>query len=1559
MITNQVDIQKIKYLKNKNKNITSYFNFFNDTMNLLYYDVSEMEEMEEILYLIYLKKIIYNKSNITIIPHAFKNLYILYEFTKQINNGDTSSFISFINDNDETSFRSIFENNKDKVSSNIKYYLSKNKEIMNDAKKKYNKLLISNKINDASDIKTRLEHYINVHHKYIMNMINAVKNHNENNETVEHIINNMIRTNTTCYFNNKNKSYIYGYLSDKYTKNIENIPDEYLYNYIKVIHTYLVSITKHEISKYIELYKNRLIYKTDEKYSMFRKNYNMIINCWYDIDKSNDESKYHVIKYDNDNLKCYIIKSQFVKAVNFRRHILDKINDNNGSDIKETDIFDNLKNIKIDDNNIMTSINSLFEKIESVTYTYKEATKNIKTVTDSVKHIRDAVHSTYEISSKKAKKFITDNYKNILRIKNITLEKYTELEKRLYDTYNIKPQVNTILDEIFNEMGYSTKENNSKLLEEKSAEEICKTCLFTYTDLKKNYGHLYFPKKKYHNVDELCFSKIKDKLYLEMIHPKFYYYIHINKDKYRDFNKKILKYYLNTDKNKKINHDFELEAYQKQGIFGITDYTVDFRKCHYFFFMGFRQFYEKDDNTMGHSIIDYYSYTLNKVINFCMSKRDNLFAIRFINDGTMAWHRPINNPYFEREFVKTLSGDDIIFLGVIQKKVNKLTQQFTEDDTLQVFVVYSKLYNGIFTLDETLSNVMDTVIKWPITFTFMELHQFCNYLGMYGYMYNDNKFDIYFSKFDIFNESEIYDKNVYHPLSLDEFNSVLIELRKKLIPINCFKFPPLMNVPSCALKELNDSNSVINDDNCRDHKIFIAKYSDGSRKNCTISKDHRTNPSGSCYPGYKIKNQFGGNNQDLFKLRFTDDIKYYYKNKDHVDTLYKHLSKYQHKYKDDVIKILEKGFNYEFVRTVSTLGYEKYNKYNYVLSDNKLQKFLGEQKIETILKYQNISSGFCEVYEFIHSHNFNSLLNSNSHILEISNFTTFLEAVHVYLNNNNFNMSNMVFDVLSPNIHMNPTYHEKMNVICKKFNINRKDIDMYKFLDSKKKYDVVFLAVRKKNIYSTTPIWIQNDNKIKIFYLLLSLLNLKKNGSVVMRFSWLRSKVQRDIFYLFKKIFKTVDLYIPECGFLVTSCDGIIIGKNYKNIINDNIIKKFLDNLCKVNDDAYYDFPDFFKKLNMDGPIKFIVKQEHNNNNKWIDSFINEPNNKTYEKILDDYFMNYYDKIMNCFALIKLHTKYPEDELLIKLKTGIEWAKKYGLDLNFSCDTNILNYDFEKYVINTIYKKKEFNILNFNNITLPDTNINLEHVINKYNKYVRFNNQLQLSHSHKFVIDELYPYMDIYKSHVITVKQKYLTLEWLIFYEIFNFYDIIVNDVNPSLVHIDAKNISVIKSVIQYYNKLNIDDNQNTNKCKLIIINRKKNITSFLNVIKKKKVNAVIRLEIGNINNIDTVTKICKIIMLYDNVYFHKSEIDHKNRTFLILKNYNDTKKNNIDNVIKKFLYMCTLMINFFINDEITKLYIINRYDVIDKHKSSQLLVEKLKKRRVDRYTELFFSSRL
>jgi hypothetical protein len=1575
---------EVNYLKKKNINIISYFIFNCDTMTLLYYDSDDKKELCKIYRKVILKTIVYYKQIYSYIPENMKDIYVIYTHVKEKHDHNFIKKIKEYMKSSENLKKFMIEQLKKKYDD----------ERINNIIENYNKIEEDSKKNNTYNVIEQIEYYIELHNKYITKYIDIIESyikydkHHTYYKILQSIIKNMRIKKSLCFFNREIKKRIFEILvknisNNYYTNNInEEFGDNYVNCYVTMIYKFIYIITNFIYNKYSKIYSDRLVYKTENKYAKFRENYNMIIKCWYDLDRFTNDNKYHVINHDNQNVCAYIIKSQFIKAVKYRKSILDKIyvvdNINNINNITEKEIFENLKDMKLD-GNYKISTETLLEKIELAVITYKNATINIKNIDMSIKHIRNNFNSTYELTEKETKQYIIDMYGSNIE--------QSELIDRMLQKYNIKLEKKKIFSELLKNMKYKSDEEMKK----KSGSELCKTQLFTYTDIKDNYGKLYYPKEEVFDIKSLCFEKIDDKIFLELIHPKYYYYMYIDNKKYPNFKEEIIKYYIeknNKEKKIEINKDFELEPYQKQGIFGITDYTIDFRKCHHFFFMGFRQFYNNEKNELGHSIIDYYSYTLNKVVNYCMSKRENLFAVRFINNGTIAWQRPLNNPNFEKEFIEKLSNNDIIFLGVIQKKLEKI--QNMEDNTIQSFVVYSTLYNGIFTLDETLSSVMDNVIKWPITFTFLELQQFCNYLGMYGYMYKDNTYDLYFSKYNIFDEKCIYDPEVYLPLKLEQFEDVLKHLKKKLIPLSCFKFPPLKNVPKCAInqmKKINDEKNAkydmtlkndINDkydetinleffnNKCLDSQIYIAKYNNIDKKDCVIT-EHRANKKDTYTWDYKMKKQFGGKNE--FKLVFTENIKYYYKHANHINNFYKLLKETQDIYGKNILVELENGFNYELVCTINISGYEKINKYTSFISDNEVKRFFADKKHDTILKYKNISNGFCEIYELLYKYNFKKMLNNKNKILEISNFTTYLEAFLVYLGNNNINTKDMIFDVMVPKIYINENYVKKMNLICEKFNLNRKEYDLYKIPKCKIKYDIIFLATRTKNMYSVSPYWIHSDNKIKIFYLIVALLNLSKNGNLVMRFCWIRSEVQRDIYYLFKHIFQKVTLYIPECSYLYSSYDGLIIGEGYKKNINDTIFTNFLLELKDINDNIHINFPDFLKKLNKDnnGPINFAIEDNRKTTEyttKCIKRFYVTSNNINYEEELDRYFMNYYNGILNNFNFIKLYKKYPDYQILNKLMICIKWAKKYGLELNITYDTNISNYDISRYIINIMYGKNNMHVINMYDYDKSNDIINLGNLFDKYIEYTSFRNKNKEYNLTKYntIMSELYPYTQIYNLYTVNVKDKYLTTQWFIFYELLNFYDIIRNNSN---IHINAKNSSIIKSVINYYTNIIFYDETvsieyNLKKSNLIIINRKKNIVENLDIIIKNKSDSIIRLHIGLINNEKIVHKICDIIKMYDHVYFHKSQIDPLNNTFLILKQYNNKKKNvDRDVIINNFLHMCYDMIGFIIDDEILKSIVMTRYNMITNDFLLTQLINNLKQKKINRYVEIFLVPRI
>jgi hypothetical protein len=94
---------------------------------------------------------------------------------------------------------------------------------------------------------------------------------------------------------------------------------------------------------------------------------------------------------------------------------------------------------------------------------------------------------------------------------------------------------------------------------------------------------------------------------------------------------------------------------------------------------------------------------------------------------------------------------------------------------------------------------------------------------------------IFFSKYDIFNEYEIYDEEVYNDhLTEEQFKETLIWYKENLERIYCFKYSSNY-LPKCLLNDLNKikdenkENNLFNRYSMRD--IFIYKK---ENDNCDI-----------------------------------------------------------------------------------------------------------------------------------------------------------------------------------------------------------------------------------------------------------------------------------------------------------------------------------------------------------------------------------------------------------------------------------------------------------------------------------------------------------------------------------------------------------------------------------------------------------------------------------------------------------------------------------------------------------------------------------------------------
>jgi hypothetical protein len=137
-------------------------------------------------------------------------------------------------------------------------------------------------------------------------------------------------------------------------------------------------------------------------------------------------------------------------------------------------------------------------------------------------------------------------------------------------------------------------------------------------------------------------------------------------------------------------------------------------------------------------------------------------------------------------------------------------------------------------------------------------------------------------------------------------------------------------------------------------------------------------------------------------------------------------------------------------------------------------------------------------------------------------------------------------------------------------------------------------------------------------YILKSLSVLKVGGNILLRFKY-DTNITKEIYYLFKKIFKKVKLIVPETKELYLLIDGFILGLNY-----NNNIKNIEDIINQINNTT--DEPDIIFNKELNNYLVLNLEYEKSNNKEMaLYSFIEYKDNKNYNEKL----LNFHNKIFN------------------------------------------------------------------------------------------------------------------------------------------------------------------------------------------------------------------------------------------------------------------------------------------------------------------------------------------
>ena len=771
----------------------------------------------------------------------------------------------------------------------------------------------------------------------------------------------------------------------------------------------------------------------------------------------------------------------------------------------------------------------------------------------------------------------------------------------------------------------------------------------------------------------------------------------------------------------------------------------------------------------------------------------------------------------------------------------------------------------------------------------------------------------------------------------------------------------------------------------------------------------------------------------MFELKYKYEGEYYIINNDKFKSSHISLYNIQQKY-GDYNKIFQIMNKYELLYPyLLRQTEESHYKYHFDYFKNINEYYLryikrNDKNYFSILKYNPTDKYFTSYFELFTTF-FNKFNLSNQKILEISNTTFGCEAF-------GFIHDNLSFDVFLCGT-KDDELLQRLNII--KRTLKKKKTEKITIINElNNKYDIILLSPRAYNQYWTNPYLSYSSNKIRILYLLKSLLLLNIGGDIIMRFYNFHTNVSKQIYYLFRKVFKKTKLYIPETNLLYFNTGGFIIGfyfigleYNFDNIIDQ--LEKFDDNNISIK------FDDFITKYNIDN------SQSSNNNNPNIYSFYNIQDNPKYNLKLDKYYNDYMNRVLYDLNNVDYYMNNKDELIRLKISKAISWAKKF----NFDIQEDFSYLDFSNDYINDIIKN--VNLYNdYNNIysykyKLLNKIISFDQLMIKINK---LNKKHELIANYIDTRDfrvyrkvrlDFDPFYHKIKHYVkINLDKKYLNQPFFKLYEMLHLYDFTkdkksfksfsfcelpgsfifsllyfiktkttIKNYNWKAQSLNENNIAKIDDSFNMLTKFKNNYDMGPNNDGNLLY--KYNLDYYLDLIKKNNYNLV-TADCGMPLNKDTcdvmnnleatllllilktkkdgIVKIVfpfmdndkeNIIMIgliskfYNNVYFYKScQCYTSNEFYLIFKDFNNnindydkienTYFNNIKsleellddnyyysfyNIYKQLLLLKIRAINY-------KLYLLDRYDIIEKNKYLNDYMMKYNNNILDKWIDKF-----
>jgi len=1163
-------------------------------------------------------------------------------------------------------------------------------------------------------------------------------------------------------------------------KNIYNTDDETYKLFQGILpHKDCINLDIKPITSYVYFDDDKKIkYEdlTSEFLNDFKKQYEILINIYYDTAIKNDRSKIEtrLNNESHDGSKNTVMSSKHgdIDIYLFECFNYNELNDSEKDDFCELmSFYDSLwekrenifKNIEIECNNFAQEIKpGRFQDIGK-----KEQLDMYERIL-KIKELEETEHIWIKDSSLKLKQKIWDTlYKLDNELRHGVEDQLGYLTEN--NAYN---NVNKIF-KLRKEQLQKLQHNTSKCPEPEKMSEFIESELAKLNIPEPNkiqlpiYPRSYYPPQK--RYEHLIEDPIK-KHAIDLCNNSQWSYLEEDKDyeiNIEEVKNDILYRYIDYD-----NHNDPcnfLPLYKRQYIYGFSKDIERFVKYNQYF----RVLNPPPDSLDCNENLVHYSQFLNKLVTFCASNADLIFPVRFVLKNPFKPNLRSLNKITRQIIPTSLLKYKFIGMFVIKRKELKTNTDISyrvfilkNIDKQKIDIHYIKgKYSHFVLIDERLQ-IIDISTIFPIkNIAWDEFNTIYKWLNKPIYYYckdKDNNNDLinlfvhnikYKIPIELNNEINKVDKDIY-----DQFNISYKDLYSKIDPnfllnkenINDLffenTFSKLSSIP------ISNESTRLSSRNISLGQPRSTSWGQSSNPFSTIqsrstSLGQSSNPFSSIQSRNTRRNiQFGGK-----KIYYPEYISEY-KNK---------LIDLRIRFEDALLKNEKKIFyNIDIEEELFNI----FNPY-LLLDDRRNDLYIKNKKLNSILNMDyKVNKRY---YESLYIYN---LVNKNNmDILEINNYMNFSIYNLNYIANNkkiSINCYTHLFtaykhESFEPVYNSENVYTNDIKNISKsnKVDIYNKYIDKEILMDVIKKYDLICCNISVYFLFKFRLFLEEQSLNLKFIFIIYSLLRLNKNGHLYIGYGDISTIQSYQIINNLIPYFDEIIVHNQDTKVAYKQTGTDIICKKFKNNFN---IKKF-DKL--INEIFILDktLGNEFDKINNNENNKIIniYKDNYSINTIYDKKLLNDIkiiNNKKHFFIIK----TFYDAIY----MIKTLTNYDiirKDITKYYNYLTIVCSYKKGIELNLIKKTDITNE--LKIYIKEIIKNLKKNIIITENIGIykkinktdnnPKLNIEKLQVIQDFyyfinGKTIKNNNIFNILNFSKYkqsVYELLQQYKNVYLSY--------------------------------------------------------------------------------------------------------------------------------------------------------------------------------------------------------------------